>query len=172
VRRLAAGNFTVDYEPGVNLIELPYLKEYTDKYSRYPGITEADKVDGIINESVYAELWKRGIEVKPGDWLGKVGNRGFSGSNHIHMEVYEYFKDNMEKGTGHLSAGWRLITPLYNVFKKADLVIQNENNNNYYYNAAPVIEFFGDDNEAEDEDGNKITLDRFKSKFIKLIDEF
>ena len=61
------------------------------------------------SEKRYPQGPENAIKVRAGDWLGKVGNRGKNnGGAHIHLEVYEYFTNAIDKK----GAKWQRVEPL------------------------------------------------------------
>ena len=74
--------------------DISYATEYMDEYNKpLPlGVNAA-------------------IDVKRGDWIAYMGNRGQTEGPHVHLEVFEYFPDD-ENGLG-----WQQVDPL-SVFSK------------------------------------------------------
>jgi hypothetical protein len=88
-----------DYQDFANDFEFSQYPGFIDWYTAFK--TSGSGLDGHYN---MAQLVDRG------DKLGRVGNRGFSGGPHIHLEVYEHFED--DKTTDANEGGWHRVNPL------------------------------------------------------------
>ena len=82
--------------------ELAYKEEYVSRYGHYPGWEVGEE---------YPEVpWSKSIRVEVGDWIGRIGDRGTGSGPHVHLEVYEYFRDSAVRREG--KGGWQRVDPI------------------------------------------------------------